>query len=102
MSLEHISGLRNKLENSNWKITKELEGDDYSISAIWKISRPNGEHRLNLVFEGLDEKEVLSIDESYGCYILENKDLSLYFKKLNKGYASDLRNFINELSVKYT
>lgn len=102
MSLEHISGLRTKLENSRWKVVEELSGDDYSISAIWKISRPNGEHHLNLVFEGLDEKAVLPIEKCYSCHILENKEINLYFNKISKGYASELKNFIDELSVRYT
>lgn len=102
MSLEHISDLRVKLENSKWKIIEEISGDDYSISAIWKISRLNGEHKLNIVFEGLNEKAVLPIEKSYGCHILENQKINLYFNKISKGYVSDLNNFINELSVSYT
>jgi len=102
MSLEHISGLRTKLENSRWNIVEEIEGDEYAISAIWKIARPNGDHELNIIFEGLDDLSVLPIEKSYGCHIQENDDINLYFNKVSKGYSSDLKAFINELSVKYT
>ncbi|MBA6339317.1 hypothetical protein H4J57_19205 [Colwellia sp. BRX8-7] len=102
MSFEHISQLRVKLENSNWVIFEELAGDEYSISAIWLIGRPNGNNMLNVIFEGLDDSSVLPLEKSYGCHIQENKDLSLYFHKINKGFTSKVADFVKLLSEMYT
>ena len=101
MSIEHINRIRAALENNKWSLLEEKEGDDYSISAIWDIARPNSDYSMSIVFEGLDDKEVLPIEKSYGCHIKNNKEISLYFGSL-KQFPKNLSGFINALSDKQT
>jgi hypothetical protein len=67
MSEVHLDNLRNALEKSHWVVTLELDGNDYDISAIWVVSRPDGTAIRNIEFEGLDDMETLPIEKSYGC-----------------------------------
>lgn len=98
MSIEHLELLRVGLENKKWIILEEMAGDDSSVSAIWKISRPNGDSEFNLVFEGLDDLAVLPIEKSYGCHIQNNEEVGLYFGKVGKSFPSDLNKFMEALS----
>ena len=98
MGIEHLRLLRDNLERNKWVVTHELLGDDYSVSAKWKISRPNGDFPKILIFEGLHELDVLPIEQSYGCHIESNTDISLYFGKISKSFPSELKLFVEALS----
>ena len=50
MSEEHLTALRNVLENNHWVLVSEKPGNDYDVSAIWEISRPDGDTKLNIEF----------------------------------------------------
>lgn len=79
MSHEHLENLRNKLEQIGWIVAEELEGNDYDISAVWLITRPNGSKKLHIDFQGLDDMVTLPIEKSYGCKVREFPKISLYF-----------------------
>jgi hypothetical protein len=100
MSIEHLKLLRNSLEKNNWVILEELPGNEYDISAIWIIARPNGTSEFKLIFEGLDDLECLPIEKAYGCYVETNGKMGLYFSKVNKFFPSDLSNFIKTIPEK--
>ena len=98
MSEVHLSDLRNKLESSHWKVVSELEGNDYDVSGIWLISRLDGKNEIHLEFHGLDDMETLPIEQSYGCRIQENPNVSLYFSRVGRSWQQELAQFIGELN----
>lgn len=97
MSIEHISLLRSSLEKRKWVIREELPGDDIKVSAVWRISRPNEESEFNLVFEGLDDLEILPIEKAYACHVEHDENLALYFGKVGKSFPNDLSDFVEKL-----
>ena len=99
MSTAHLDLLRKSLEKNNWVICEELPGNEYSISASWVISRPNGNSKLKLNFEGLDDLECLPIEQSYGCHVESSGNAGLYFSKISTSFPSELSTFIDNLSL---
>lgn len=95
----HIDNLETILYNNQWQILERKFGNDFDISEIWLISHlyyPN--HTINIVFEGLDDLQVLPIKQSYVCYVLEDKNINLYFSKHNKNeWKKSLTVFINQI-----
>ena len=77
MSTAHLERLRKSLEKNHWKLIAENPGNHLNISAIWSISRPNGDNQLSLVFEGQSEGDALPIEKAYGCHVAKKTDLSL-------------------------
>lgn len=96
MSLTHLEKLRNNLTKHKWVIQQELPGDDYRISAIWRISRPDKTGEFKLAFDGMDDMEVLPIEKSYGCHVISNEHIDLYFGR--KSFAASLTKFMIGLS----
>jgi len=97
MSIEHLRQLRNALESNDWKIIEELPGDDYKISAYWKISRPDNSSVLTIAFEGLDDMNTLPIEKAYACGLVEYP-ASAYFSKVSKSWPNELAKFIEQLN----
>lgn len=97
---KHLDELRNALYQNNWFILTQQQGNDYDVSAIWQIAHhyvPT--QSLTVVFNGLDDLNVLPIEQSYGCQIAENGALQLYFGKNNMVvWRQDLQNFIKQLT----
>lgn len=95
----HINDLETSLYHNQWQILERQVSNEFDISEIWVISHlyyPN--HTLAIVFEGLGDLEVLPIEQSYACYILENKAIELYFSKHNKNqWKQSLMLFINQI-----
>ena len=98
MSIEHLEKLRNSLESSHWVVHEELPGDDYKISAYWKVSRPNGDSAFNLAFEGFDDMRTHPIEKAYGCHVVGKEEIGFYFGKLGKSFPNELSKFIESLS----
>ena len=99
MSETHLNDLRNEIENNNWVVSSELIGNDYNISGIWVIERPDKNIKLHIEFEGLDETGVLPLNKSYGCKIQEYPELSVYFSRKNRSWPEELSEFINKLET---
>lgn len=97
MSEVHLKDIRRCLEEANWIIADELEGDDYQISAVWVIARPNGDSRFHLEFEGLDDMRKLPIDQSYGCSIREAQEIGCYFSREGRSWPHELAEFDRKL-----
>lgn len=91
--------LRNGLEHRHWRVTQELPGDDYRISAVWKVARPNGKQVFHLEFQGLDESAVLPIERAYGCSIREAPDISAYFARVGRTWPEELQAFFDKLDA---
>jgi len=98
MSFKHLELLRKSLEDSYWFINQELLGNGYDISEYWEICRPNGDTTFQLAFNGLDDLETLSIQKSFGCYVVDKKEIGCYYSKVGKSFPSELANFIQALS----
>lgn len=95
----HIEDLRDQLHNHNWIVLKESEGNDLDISEYWTIRhryQPN--KTCTLAFEGMDDLEVLPIENSYACFLSEEPAISLYFSKSIKLWKRDLNTFILNLN----
>ncbi len=104
MAAWHLEDLRNALEKSGWRVTDELQGDEYKISATWRIRRNSPVMTLSIDFNGLDDMRTLPIEQSYGCSVREKPGCDLYFgRKGLKGsdqrtrWQSDLKGFVATL-----
>ena len=97
MSIDNLRQLRNELENQNWRIISEEGGNDYDISAVWVVARPDGSNRLHIEFEGLDDLKTLPIEKSYACHVREASDISAYFGKISKSWPKELSDFIDKI-----
>ena len=97
MSIEHLRQLRNELERHHWKIIAEEDGNDYDISAVWVIERPDGSNQLHIEFMGLDDLETMPIEKSYGCSIKEAPSIEAYFARISRSWPKELSEFIKKL-----
>ncbi|OOS08346.1 hypothetical protein SAMN02745664_11650 [Moraxella cuniculi DSM 21768] len=82
---KHISDIRNELYKKNFKIDNEIDGNEHDVSKYWVISHIyNPLLTFTIMFYGLSDDGVLPIEDSYGCELMENKNISLYFIKNNQ------------------
>src|SRR5215510_3180309 len=100
----HLKELRALLEKSGWRLAADLPGDDRAISGSWEMKRAGDTRRLIVDFEGLDERHVLPMSESYGCRV-RGTSHTLYFSrrgergsKARKRWHSDLAAFVAAVS----
>ena len=98
MSDFHLSDLRSILDSNKWNIVDEADGNDYNISAIWKIARIDGRCVQHLQFDGLNELGCLPVQESYGCTVMESPKISLYFSRKHRNWKDDLLEFMEKLN----
>lgn len=94
----HLKELREALERRGWRFVAEHEGDSYSISASWEFIREANRPPLFIDFEGLDDMNTLSIDESYGCRVRGVDALGFYFGRKGTAGSSRRSNWLAELS----
>lgn len=100
----HLKELRASLEKRGYQIKDELPGDGYAISCSWDMSRAGDDNNLVIDFEGLHEKHVLPIAESYSCRA-RGTSHSLYFSRrgengseARKRWKADLAAFVDAIS----
>lgn len=99
MSQRHLQDIENELAKNGWEIYETLNGDGYNIAEVWVLS--NHRHpniKLNLAFEGMDELNVLPIEKTYACYIM-NTEISLYFYNSKKVWPAKLTEFTRQLNT---
>lgn len=101
MSIEHLKQLRNNLERKNWNIISETKGNEYDLSAVWVIARPDGTNRLHIEFLGLDDLQKLPIEKSYACRIKELPKISVYFNKISRLWPKKLHEFIEKIDCSF-
>lgn len=97
MTAWHLDDLRNQLYGKKWRVIAQLEGNNYEISGVWELARPDGSCQLHIEFEGLDDMETLPVDRSYGCSVRESPDCSLYFRKKGELWKQELAEFVDRL-----
>ena len=98
MSDWHLGDLRSQLRQATWRIDAELPGNDYDISASWRIVRPNGSQPIHIDFDGLDDMQALPIEQAYGCRAREAPELTLYFRRKGDLWTTDVQAFIAGLA----
>jgi hypothetical protein len=97
MSHQHLADLRSHLAHRDWRIVRELPGDDRAVSAVWEISRPGRPTSLHLVFEGLHANGVLPVESAYGRHLREEATISAYFARISHSWPKELEAFLNKL-----
>lgn len=98
MSACHLDMLRRALEENHWVFFGDEPGNDYDISGIWNIARPNGDSRLQLAFSGLDDLDTLPLERSYGCHVVGEENVGLYFGRIGRSIPGELARFMEALS----
>jgi len=68
------------------------------VYGYWEISRPNGDCKLTIEFEGLDDMVTLPIENAYGCRITGMPSITAYFSKLKRSWPKELEQFISKLN----
>ena len=96
LTLRYVA--RKILENSHWVIASEFEGNEYDVSGVWQVSRPDGANKMHIEFEGLDDMNTLPVEESYGCRVKEAPNINLHFSRVGRSWSKELTKFINELN----
>ena len=102
MSTAHLHLIKASLAKAKWTKIEELPGDDESISEIWRVTKPNGDDEIQLLFEGRSDIGALPIENSYSCHLHNNKKVSLYFGRINKSFKSELEEFIESIKYEFT
>jgi hypothetical protein len=73
----HLRELDEQLSPRGWHIEAVFRGNDYDISASWKIVRGDLEHVLD--FEGLDDLDTRPLERAYGVRVRDRESSGLYF-----------------------
>src|SRR5262245_40369167 len=101
MAQWHLDELRAALERRGWRMSEELPGNDYDISATWKLIRSGTDGEVLIDFDGLDDMNTVPIAESFGCRA-RGTGLKLYFRRRGKSdppqrerWRSDLMSFVS-------
>ncbi|TAP42619.1 hypothetical protein [Alteromonas sp. KUL49] len=100
MSIKHLELLRKALERKKWQFVQELPSNGYEISGYWEFARPNGNPKFLLAFEGLDDMKTLTIENAFGCHVVGQNEIGLYFGKVGKSFPQELDKFIEEVLKK--
>jgi hypothetical protein len=98
MSHQHLSDIRSALERNHWRVIEELPGNDYDVSAAWKIARPNGSSACHLEFEGLDDMKTLPIERAYAIRVREAPEVIAYLARESRSWPEALAKFIDALA----
>jgi len=94
----HLRELRTSLEKRGWRVAAELPGDDRAISGSWNLKRAGDTRDLMVDFEGLDEKRVLPMSESYACRA-RGTSHTLYFSRRGEGGSKARKRWNSELAA---
>jgi hypothetical protein len=98
MAQWHLDEIRSAFENHGWRITAELPGDEYKVSATWEFRRAGDSRTLVIDFDGLHETHVLPLIESYACCARDTNH-SLYFRRRGQSGSRSRERWLNELST---
>lgn len=98
MAQWHLDEIRSALESHGWRITAELPGDEYKVSATWELRRAGDTRTLIIDFDGLHETHVLPLIESYACSARDTNH-SLYFRRRGQSGSTARERWLNELNT---
>ncbi len=100
MSQAHLIDLIKSLASSKWVVLEETNGNDLDVSAYWLIAN-NRYPTINLLiaFDGMSDEMVLPIEQSYGCFLVPEKAISVYFsRKMNVNWKIAISEFVEKLN----
>lgn len=93
---KHITDLRNALYNHD--LTVASEEDSPAFPATWTLTHPYFTLPMTIAFYNVNDISVIPLHESFGCYLMEQPEISLYFTKTNRhSWQRDLTVFIKTL-----
>jgi len=93
---KHIDDLRNVLYIHD--LTVALEEDIPAFPATWTLTHPYFTLPMTIAFYNVNDISVIPLHESFGCYLMEQPEISLYFTKTNRhSWQRDLAAFIETL-----
>ena len=93
---KHITDLRNALYNHD--LTVASEEDSPAFPAMWTLSHPYFTLPMTIAFYNVNDIRIIPLHESFGCYLMEQPEISLYFTKTNRhSWQRDLAVFIQTL-----
>jgi len=93
---KHIDDLRNVLYIHD--LTVALEEDIPAFPATWTLTHPYFTLPMTIAFYNVNDISVIPLHESFGCYLMEQPEISLYFTKTNRhSWQRDLTVFIKTL-----
>ncbi len=92
----HLNELRRALQDKGWRVLSEREGDGYKISRAWQIQRSTTAAVTELLFDGLDDLQVLPIERAYACHVAGRRSVSIYFGSM-KEFWKALPTFMSRL-----
>lgn len=98
MSIHHLRELRAALEQNHWTVVEELPGNDFDISGVWRIARPDGSQVFYLEFQGRDDLRALPMEDAYGIKIREAPEVGAYFARVGRTWPAELGRFISNLN----
>src|SRR5687768_16353300 len=97
----HLSELRVALEHRGWRVVEEQPGDDYRIAASWVLERSGQDSNVILDFDGLDDLQVLPLDQAYACHLRGSNAVALYFRRKGSSKRSiwkdELASFVDSI-----
>ena len=106
MAQWHLQELRVALEQRGWRLISEQPGDDNSISAYWHLQRSVNEPTLVIGFEGQGQTDCLPLSKSYGCFVVGEENIKLYFKRRSQEnkerhqqWQEELQKFIGQMEI---
>lgn len=98
MAQWHLDEIRSALEPHGWRVTLELPGDEYKVSATWELRRAGDTRTLIIDFDGLHETHVLPLIKSYACCARATNH-SLYFRRRGQSGSTARERWLNELAT---
>ena len=96
MAVWHLNDLEQALLLRGWRIVARLPGDNYRISATWRLERGNDPRSILIDFNGQADTKTLPIEESYGCDQRGTKN-ELYFRRKGTDWTKELAQFVTAL-----
>jgi hypothetical protein len=94
----HLKELRASLEKRGWRVAAELPGDNRAISGSWDMKRAGDTCHLIIDFEGLDERRVLPMSNSYACRA-RGTSHTLYFSRRGEDGSKARERWNSELAA---
>ncbi len=71
---------------------------DLTVAAVWTLAHPYFTLPLTIAFHNAHDTGLVPLYASFGCYLMEKPEISLYFTKTNRhSWQRDLAAFIETL-----
>ena len=95
---KHIEDLRNALYKHD--LTVAAEEDTPAFPSVWTLAHPYFTLPLTIAFHNAHDTGLVPLYASFGCYLMEKPEISLYFTKTNRhSWQRDLAAFMMSSSA---